>query len=470
MATNSSYYGYDYFCGANVYVNINGLPALEVAGISYQVQDSTSPIYGYSSRIFDAIAIGQKIVRGAIIINFIQPHYLSMLIERGRGVSVKNKVEEDQIRSQIDANYQRDQAELDALQQYITARESAYQNWITHRTYNAVANLDSTYESPEASSEPRDPFKAPSWDPVSFQSSSPDQDYLTGRELIEQMATSPQFFLYKADGSQINVDALNNDPRTFLQFTQAIEGSQVKTNYNDTERTIAQELADKAYQRTLDEYANVANLTDNNKTFFDNLSAQLNTDLMKGAINQYTTYVAGRHDAASGNIGEHSLLNDSFGRTPQEEVILDQMRQVYQQKLQELTTQKERDFQNDPNIVSNSYVDKQQEIAEQIERLQNAPDNISASKAMAQLDGLEKAYMEYNTASTGIDSTFDPGITTDIGLLGPFNIDIHYAKSYTIRIIDAFFTSRGSQVQIDESALVEEYSFFARDIKSISNR
>ena len=63
----------------------------------------------------------------------------------------------------------------------------------------------------------------------------------------------------------------------------------------------------------------------------------------------------------------------------------------------------------------------------------------------------------------------DP-ITTDIGLLGPFNIDIHFAKSYTIRIIDAFFTSRGSMIQIDESAIVEEYSFFARDIQSVDQR
>jgi hypothetical protein len=53
---------------------------------------------------------------------------------------------------------------------------------------------------------------------------------------------------------------------------------------------------------------------------------------------------------------------------------------------------------------------------------------------------------------------------TDIGLLGPFSIDIQYAEDYTIRIIDAFFTSRGSMIQIDESAIVEEYTFFARDI------
>ena len=45
-------YGYDYFCGANIYVNLNGIPAVEIAGISYQVQDSTSPIYGYNPTSF----------------------------------------------------------------------------------------------------------------------------------------------------------------------------------------------------------------------------------------------------------------------------------------------------------------------------------------------------------------------------------------------------------------------------------
>ena len=73
MTMSNASFGYDYFCGANVYIKVNGQAAIEAAGISYQVQDSTSPIYGYSSRIFDAVAVGQKIVKGSLIINFVHP-------------------------------------------------------------------------------------------------------------------------------------------------------------------------------------------------------------------------------------------------------------------------------------------------------------------------------------------------------------------------------------------------------------
>ena len=54
-----SSHGFEYFCGANVIVSIEGLPLLEAAGISYDVTDSRMPLYGYSSRHYDAVAEGQ---------------------------------------------------------------------------------------------------------------------------------------------------------------------------------------------------------------------------------------------------------------------------------------------------------------------------------------------------------------------------------------------------------------------------
>lgn len=65
-------YNYEYFCGANVSVFFNDNEQLDVAGISYQLQDSSTPIYGYASRTFDAVAPGQKIVRGTFVVNFIE--------------------------------------------------------------------------------------------------------------------------------------------------------------------------------------------------------------------------------------------------------------------------------------------------------------------------------------------------------------------------------------------------------------
>jgi hypothetical protein len=64
-------YNYEYFCGANVYVSFNGgRIQSDVAGISYEVIDSSTPIYGYSSRLFDAVAPGQKLIRGSFVLNF----------------------------------------------------------------------------------------------------------------------------------------------------------------------------------------------------------------------------------------------------------------------------------------------------------------------------------------------------------------------------------------------------------------
>lgn len=63
-------FGYEYFCGANVSVSFNGKMNTDVAGISYEVLDSSTPIYGYSSRLFDAVAPGQKLVRGSFVLNY----------------------------------------------------------------------------------------------------------------------------------------------------------------------------------------------------------------------------------------------------------------------------------------------------------------------------------------------------------------------------------------------------------------
>ena len=74
MATEK--YPYEYFAGANVFVVVNNEPILEVAGISYNEMDSQQPIYGYSSRLFDTVAPGQKIIQGKLVVNLVNPNYL----------------------------------------------------------------------------------------------------------------------------------------------------------------------------------------------------------------------------------------------------------------------------------------------------------------------------------------------------------------------------------------------------------
>jgi hypothetical protein len=80
-------YGYSYHCGANVIVEIDGMPLLECCGVRYSVMESKRPIYGYSSRHYDAIANGQVLVEGALIINYVDQNYLFRAIEMATNAS-----------------------------------------------------------------------------------------------------------------------------------------------------------------------------------------------------------------------------------------------------------------------------------------------------------------------------------------------------------------------------------------------
>ena len=115
-----------------------------------------------------------------------------------------------------------------------------------------------------------------------------------------------------------------------------------------------------------------------------------------------------------------------------------------------------------------SLIEKEIALKEKLERdldkLKEAKNPNSIQQALGQIDALEAATQSFYSSEQAMAEQGVTG-TNDIGLLGPFNIDIQFAEEYTITIIDAFLTTRGSMIQIDEHAIVEEYSFFARDIK-----
>jgi len=77
------FYDFQYFSGANVLIKIAGHAALEAAAISYNYMDSKQPIYGYSSQTFDAVAPGQKLVQGSLVINYVYDNYLFDCIKKG---------------------------------------------------------------------------------------------------------------------------------------------------------------------------------------------------------------------------------------------------------------------------------------------------------------------------------------------------------------------------------------------------
>ncbi len=71
---------YQYFSGANTYIEVNGKPLLECAGISYSLQNSQQPIYGYGSTVFDAVLPGREIIQGNFVINYTEPNYIVNLL------------------------------------------------------------------------------------------------------------------------------------------------------------------------------------------------------------------------------------------------------------------------------------------------------------------------------------------------------------------------------------------------------
>lgn len=71
---------YQYFSGANTYIEFNNNKLIECAGISYSLQNSQQPIYGYGSTVFDAVLPGREIIQGTFVINYTEPNYIVTLL------------------------------------------------------------------------------------------------------------------------------------------------------------------------------------------------------------------------------------------------------------------------------------------------------------------------------------------------------------------------------------------------------
>jgi hypothetical protein len=116
MATRD--YGYEYFCGANVVLEIEGMPILECAGISLSISESKKPIYGYSSRHFDAVG------QGTLLINYVHQDYLFKAIDLA--FSQQNKQTSEELLSFDLRDELRDPDEVDSLIQKYLQDPEAY--------------------------------------------------------------------------------------------------------------------------------------------------------------------------------------------------------------------------------------------------------------------------------------------------------------------------------------------------------
>lgn len=56
----------EFYGGADTFIYINDERYENISGLSYEIRETVKPIYGYSSRIFDDLAVGTRIVQGVI--------------------------------------------------------------------------------------------------------------------------------------------------------------------------------------------------------------------------------------------------------------------------------------------------------------------------------------------------------------------------------------------------------------------
>jgi len=73
-------YWEDYYTGVDAVIMINGEWVADTVTIQYSLVSNKSPLYGYMSTTFDAVAKGTEIVQGQLTIAFTEPGYLYKLL------------------------------------------------------------------------------------------------------------------------------------------------------------------------------------------------------------------------------------------------------------------------------------------------------------------------------------------------------------------------------------------------------
>ena len=606
----SASYGYDYFCGANVYLSINGEPCLEVAGISYQMQDSTAPIYGYSSRIFDAVAIGQKIIKGNIVLNFVQPHYLAKLVtltqkidtmksenvetrkelaqnltgERTRILAEKEQVLRDREKlveeinqdklnladmlEQLGADgenpqklislFEKQMREMDkyleviekerkfqtrggedtrateASNDYIMDPAKFYMLGLGHQIYTGPGGLRFAIEEVEgvkeiATTRDFDWTETVEQVPSSiFEEKPPELNTTLHYELMSVEKRREMFgyaTLQEAERDrEKRIEAYkwalqNMGGATFLnkgrEFT-TVEKMQLEkgTLHTDgltavgwmkpgnVEAYLKESPLFSVVGQNLGVGANGAimygdldpNWRDRNMVYVTVNENMRNLEINSSMQDPYTF----REDRLGSFYGTMNELN---GYAQKKQYIaaykaLQDRKKIDDPTLMAMDAQ-EKEYNQQLQSVENMLADAKSGKAIESKKydiddpLKSLGDRTNSLRTAGRIEGLMNDFKEQvkkgqldprdmenmvsriesdlasyyaSKDSEAGDLSGPDAIVTDIGLLGPFSIDINFAKEYTIRILDAFFTSRGSMIQIDESAIVEEYTFFARDI------
>lgn len=79
----------EYFSGADVTLYLGNEKMVQVTGLQYSIQEQLKPMYGYASRVFDEVAIGNRIVIGSFRVPITNPDQ-NMQLNKPVAVPISN--------------------------------------------------------------------------------------------------------------------------------------------------------------------------------------------------------------------------------------------------------------------------------------------------------------------------------------------------------------------------------------------
>lgn len=126
---NKNVFVEEYYSSTDTEIYIDDEAQTEIGYISYSIQEQLKPLYGYSSRTFDDVAVGNRIVSGVIKIPIRNPEIQTTLKEIKKDIKNPGNPNEE---------YNKEQAEKENAVEWITGNTGGNSITKEYETSNEV--------------------------------------------------------------------------------------------------------------------------------------------------------------------------------------------------------------------------------------------------------------------------------------------------------------------------------------------
>lgn len=140
-----------YYSGSQASIFIGDVWVDEITEIQFQTSFSASPIYGYGQQLYSHVAQGKVLVQGAFSINFKEPNYLWVILEKAKkDIRLKGEIDplsalkpyQSETFSQTDASFEQDRRKSLDLFFNSSNPSSVAEAMQDRRSINSKTNLD----------------------------------------------------------------------------------------------------------------------------------------------------------------------------------------------------------------------------------------------------------------------------------------------------------------------------------------